>query len=76
MEHIPIETGIPIPKGKPTERKFAYPFSKMQVGESFFVPKTDSSFVGVYRTRLAPKKFTTRVEEVDGIKGVRVWRVE
>jgi hypothetical protein len=72
MSEIKVEKGIPVPqRGK-------YPFKKMQVGESFFVPANGEPRQ-VVQNRITnswkycrPKRFVSH--QVDG--GVRVWRIE
>lgn len=71
MTTIVIEKGIPAPaaRGK-------YPFAQMEVGDSFFVPgKTSRNFpLGPYNARLG-FGFRARTVTVDGVTGVRIWRV-
>ena len=69
-----------------------YPFYDMPVNSSFFVPSRVRSFLtirkhirefiksvaedlGIYPHQV-DLKFKTRVVEENGVKGVRVWRVE
>lgn len=67
-----IESDIPMPEGRS-----AYPFSQMEVGQSFFMPceeKDAKRIAGNARNaarRFPDRKFTSRVME----NGVRVWRV-
>lgn len=72
---IKIDKGIPIPPrlnngGRPA----AYPFSEMQVGDSFVY--SGNSKAAISTTSAASRrlgfKFTTRVEG-DGL--VRIWRI-
>lgn len=79
-----IEKGIPIPnsyrKGAPNK----YPFSQMEVGDSFFVPYKDhddyvrltktihSAFV-YYKKTLEHKHAMRKIVQENGI---RVWRTE
>lgn len=76
---IKIDDGIPIPA--PNAGPHGFPFDKLEVGQSFFVPRTGPrhSFSSVprYNKMLAPKVFTSRKwTEPDGTEGFRVWRVE
>ena len=71
---IKVEKGIKIPK--PKHRR--YPWTKMGVGDSFFVPcerhekvKVATSILQAARHQ-RPARYITRV--VDG--GIRVWRIE
>ena len=63
-----IEDGIPIPK--PRQQ---YPWLKMRVGQSFFVPGGKTKSLGSidYARKKTGFKFTART--VEG--GVRIWRV-
>ncbi len=70
-----IEKNIPPPEDSRGLQK--YPFKKMEIGDSFFVPagkaKSVRQQVQYYQKRSAePVRFTVR--QVEG--GVRVWRVE
>ena len=78
-----VEKGIEIPKSKKGKGVTKYPFSKMEIGDSFLIPKTDknSSSIqsivlaacGLYRKRKNNNfKITTRI--VDG--DIRAWRIE
>lgn len=76
---ITIDDGIPIPS--PNAGPHGFPFDKLEVGQSFFVPRNGErySFSSVprYNKMLAPKVFTSRKwTEPDGTQGFRVWRVE
>ena len=67
---IKIDKNVPMPSaGK-------YPFGDMDVGDSFFVAgKTAAQMGGTMHFR-KPKKFTTRTVTENGVKGIRIWRVE
>jgi hypothetical protein len=82
MNTIPVDKGIPVPDhsnaGGHGQR--VYPFTSMDVGDSFFVPylggrpdvlKSLRSLAPYYRNKQGVR-FTVR--KVDG--GVRVWRIE
>lgn len=75
-EKYKIEKGVPMPNAM-VGRKELYPFSLMDVGDSFFVPtETQRELLHVRsnattQTHRTDKKFSTRT--VDG--GIRVWRV-
>lgn len=76
-----LEDGVPIPeRGRPPKGAPKYPFEKMEVGQSFFVP-VDVAHIPTYRDRIRGaafyyatkhpgKTFSTHV--VEG--GIRVWR--
>lgn len=73
---IKIEKGIPVPETRGVLAK--YPFSSMEVGDSFFVAASDTGDLSHVRSAASwnakrhEMKFCTRT--VDG--GVRVWRLE
>lgn len=72
---IEIEDGIPIPR-LGTGRD-GYPFRKLEVGQSFFIPRAKSmTSVNRANKTLAPMEFTSRKSEKDGVPGYRVWRVK
>ena len=68
-----IEKNIPVPEGRSK-----YPFPKMEVGDSFFVPSKD--IVGArisvalnYYKRKNPKKTFISRKSADGM---RIWRTK
>ena len=74
MTAYKIEKGVILPNlsvgGK-------YPYSSMEIGDSFFVPSSDASTPTVRQRayqygREAGMKFRTRSEK----NGLRVWRIE
>ena len=70
----PIDDNIPLPaplRGAPQK----YPYTKLEVGQSYFVPNVAQKKAGsgyVQFAKRTGRKFVSRI--VDG--GVRVWRVE
>ena len=70
-----IEKNVPLVQKNGAGRKPKYPFSQMEVGDSFMVPggnlKTMQSTARIAGLRLG-RKF--KAQEQEG--GVRVWRVE
>ena len=69
-----IEKGVPIPTAVLKQYESKYPWYKMEVGNSFFVPDGD---LNKCRAAARPKVNRTgrfKAVRVDG--GVRVWRVE
>ena len=80
---VDIESDIPIPLGSPDlgvkpspmgGRPEMYPWSKMKVGDSMFIPNRKGSVVSTmasYRKRHHGERHTVRT--VEG--GVRVWRI-
>lgn len=74
---IDLESGLPVPPPSNGGRPERYPFTKMKVGESFFIPtdekeRTRSAVLGAARLRLGAGRVATR--SVDG--GLRVWRIK
>jgi hypothetical protein len=71
---LKIDKRVPIPKGHNAGGQTAA-LKALKVGDSFFAPgATSNSFT--MRSYMRPKKFTIRTLEENGVKGVRVWRVE
>lgn len=71
-----IESGIPIPERK--KRQSKYPFSRLEVGDSFFVPgKTALNFARMAYANSKKAGIRCRVwdDEKDGVTGVRVGRI-
>jgi len=72
-----IESNIPIPTSQ-RGAKEKYPFSKLEVGQSFLVDEEGVKLQNVRtactyaQKRMEGKKFICRAEDT----GVRVWRVE
>lgn len=83
-----LEDGIPLPPRKVgVKGQSTYPFAAMEIGQSFFVPvtethkepwKTVTSMASRHTRELFPKKFVTArmTKEIDGkpVDGVRVYR--
>lgn len=68
-----IETGVPIPK-KGSSR-LVYPFGKMNVGDSFFIPNgCANSLNSCARNALGRGNYVIRKCTVSGVTGMRVWR--
>ena len=69
---IEITEGLPTPRG----RRSKYPFRDMEIGDSFFAPR--SSVIGIHgcARRHRPMRFTCRSVVEDGVPGIRVWRIE
>lgn len=70
-----IETDIPLEETRGNPK--SYPFAKMKIGESFFVPTGERTITSLQSSLISAArrhegKFTTRALE----GGVRVWRVE
>lgn len=72
-----IEKGIPAPDMRSVRKKLAkYPFAKMKVGDSFFVPEGKltriSTSMAYFHNHNKPKRVTART--IEG--GVRIWRIK
>lgn len=69
------DIAIPIPpKAEHGGRPQKYPYDRLAVGDSFFVPRTNLS---THHWKLRTGwSFTRRVVTEDGIRGSRVWRTE
>jgi hypothetical protein len=51
-------------------------FERLKVGDSVWVGKSNTQLSGyTNKCRKLGKKFTTRTEVKDGVKGCRVWRI-
>lgn len=79
MNNIAIDTDIAIPATK--RGKVKYPFSNMNVGESFFSEEENARSAALQFARNAKEKgramkFVTRTVEEGGVKGFRIWRTE
>ena len=83
MAKFKVEAGIPIPprSAKLGARKDSkYPFARMEVGDSFFIPTTGPKDPAYKRllssVSQAKRRFGINLQSrvVDG--GVRVWRLE
>jgi hypothetical protein len=74
ISDIKIEKGFPAPNAGAGGRKEKYPWSKMKVGDSFFVPGKRIQQFGSHAWhagRLLRMKFACRTQN----GGVRVWRI-
>lgn len=88
---IAIESGIEVPEVKRGNvRTSAYPFAQLEIGQSFFMPVTEtmpnpaktlatvvSSATRRYKTATPARVFTIRaVNDADGkLTGARIWRI-
>lgn len=76
-----IETGVPIPGWNPEPKKPKYPFAKLKLMQSFFVPTkaagTPAVAVSACLFAKANKgfKFTCKKAVDKNVKGTRVWRI-
>ena len=72
-----IEKNIPTPELRfPRKKTAKYPFAKMKVGDSFFVPEGKlnriSTSMAYFHNHNKPKRVTART--IEG--GVRIWRIK
>ncbi len=71
MSDIVIEKGIPLPRRGVAPK---YPFAKLEVGDSFFVPgRTTNSFGGIMTAAAKRTGYGFQSRKTDG--GIRVWRI-
>jgi hypothetical protein len=61
--------------------EYKYPFNVMDVGQSFFVPESDTAKISLRRSvtwaqSRFGRKFLTRSTIEDGATGIRIWRIE
>lgn len=68
-----IQSNIPLPTPRGPVK---YPLADMKVGDSFFIPGKNSQQISGSFAINRPKKFSVRQREENGVKGVRVWRIE
>lgn len=76
-DEFKIERGVKLPPPS-WGRKKKYPIDQLEVGDSFFVPgKVHTQLSGVRANAIRKGiKLSVRNETVDGISGVRVYRIE
>lgn len=76
-----IDKNVPVP-AELRGRKAKYPFKEMEVGDSFFIPKTETARTTLYNASATPRlvklgfKFTMQTKTENGVEGFRVWRVK
>ena len=71
-----IEKDVPMPE---TTRQTTYPFSDMEVGDSFFAPDKTSEQLRNASSHWRKKKgwkFTAQNVIEDDVQGARIWRSE
>lgn len=77
------QTAVPLPRIKSAPYQSKYPFNRMEIGESVFIPcpgyskkekRADQAAWAI--GRLYGRKFTRRRTVEDGVDGIRIWRVE
>lgn len=70
-----IESSVPSPDTAGRGRPHKYPWNKMEVGDSFFVPNTMLNVIScaaIGRGKRYNEKYACRTVD----DGVRVWRIE
>ena len=67
-----IDKDVPMP---PHSASRNYPFYRMEIGDSVFIAGKTPAGVSSSMAFQKPKKFRSRSEVKDNVKGVRVWRV-
>ena len=75
-EKIEISSDIPIPVPGGRRR---YPWKKMKVGDSFFLPgneQTQNTVSGAGRNIFGAGCVSTRKTTENGVVGYRVWRIK
>jgi len=76
MPKLKIDKNVPLSRSSSGTPK--YPWSDMQVGDSFFIPQISQRTRGGLYTcaqRAAAIKITVRSVTENGVEGVRVWRI-
>lgn len=72
-----IDKNIPLPTGVNGGKESKYPFTQMEVGDSFLAPEEQRNAVrsmATYHTRKNKMRFVVRKDEKEA-NHVRVWRV-
>jgi len=91
---VEVESGIPIPPrsysrktGRFQQVNFRYPWSQMDVSDSFFVPLLEGRNIRQHQVNVQVaaktdatrsrkrRKYVTRIITHKGQRGVRVWRI-
>lgn len=71
-----IDSNIPMAAVR-TGPKSKYPYDKLKIGQSFFIPGAKTVFtMFIANKNLAPKHFASRKRTENGVVGRRVWRVK
>ena len=72
-----IDSDVPAPKQR-AGRPVKYPFSQLEVGQSFFAPHVSAAGVSAASRMFAKRNgghFSTRTWIENGVEGARVWRI-
>jgi len=79
MSEIKIDKGLPIPPGSGRGKRSIYPFRQMEIGDSIFIPNKTARIIGgvwgTFAKRNPEFAFKARADSVEGVPGVRVWRI-
>lgn len=70
MKNLVIEHGVPIPARRSSGKQSVSLLRQMAVGDSFAIPKSESTSLNSQIQRLKPKKFIRRQEG----DNMRFWR--
>lgn len=74
-----IDSDVPAP-GQRTGRKATYLFTRMEVGDSVFLPGEKVSgrpyMAAMVHGNRTDKQFTGRTRTEGGVKGIRIWRIK
>jgi hypothetical protein len=85
MTEIKVDKGVPVPKRYDHTRHTQYPFSSMEIGDSFLLPCEKKDSVNVvsklhYAAKLyrktKDKDFHYTTKYVKKEEGIRVWKIE
>lgn len=68
-----IQKNVPIPQNKIASK---YPFKDMEIGDSFFASGIPATYISLHSRMLRPMKFSCRTVTENGVRGLRVWRIE
>ena len=76
VKEINLDKNVPLPSKRAQAQ--VYPFDKMEIGDSFFVDLETGRTVRNRASLMTRSDFrlTCRTVTENGIRGVRVWRIE
>lgn len=76
-EPFKIEKQVPIPEKQDHSAKTKYPFAKMEIGDSFFIPNVSKTFsiYSMVRQFNSWSGTAIRVTQRRESDGIRVWRI-
>ena len=89
---IKVDKDVPVPAYTRVGRPSRYPWSEMEVGDSFFVPVSEGEDIHKLRTSISGSRYaytkgmvkrhgveyraTIRTVTEGGVEGVRAWRLK